>query len=469
MPTRSLFLKIFLWFWLAMVLITLTLFVSSTISQKRNARAREDAMDLNMTPLLADTLAEMYDRQGSAGMSSLVAHVGAFPFTPFLFKTDGTESLNRTLAPRGMQAFMLALANHNTQIVRSSAARWVAQWVQTASGKQYVLVLQIMRPPDPLLGAPTQVQLLRFLIILLIIGAICLWITRHIARPILELREAANQLAQGNLRARVQSSALRRNDELGDLAWDFNYMASQLESLVASRQRLISDISHELRSPLARLSVALGIAQRSANKDSQAALRRIEREALRLNELIGELLRLARLESGAEKLSEDHVDLEALVQEIADDANFEASARNRSVRVCSSFPCTVVGNADILRSAVENVVRNAVNYTAEGSEVEISLQPSRDNHHAAVISVRDHGPGVPASSLQSIFEPFYRLENSRDRQSGGTGLGLSITDRSIHSHGGSVRARNAADGGLIVELSLPVETALSPAPLAVKG
>jgi two-component system, OmpR family, sensor histidine kinase CpxA len=456
---RSLFLQIFLWFWFAMVLVVLTLLISSSYSESRNSRERDEAMDRSMSPLVADNFAEVFDREGPAGFSGLLARgKGAFPWTPYLFDPAGAEALGRSVSPQAREAFRLALGSRNTEVVHSGGARWVGQWVQATSGKPYVVVLEVnLRPPNPFLRAPSQVQLLRFLVALLIVGAISLWITRHITSPILQLREAANQLAQGNLAARVGSPSLLRADELGEFSKDFNHMAEQLERLITSRQRLISDVSHELRSPLARLSVALGIAQRSASPESSPVLVRIEREAQRLNELIAELLRLARLESGAERIRWDNLDLEALIREVANDANFEASSQNRSVRVSRSCPCQVVGNSDLLRSAFENVVRNAVDYTPDGGEVDLSLASS-DDGRLAVIRVRDHGPGVPTSALQSIFEPFYRVENARERTRGGSGLGLSITDRAIRAHGGSVYAHNARDGGLVVEMSLPSQS-----------
>jgi signal transduction histidine kinase len=454
---RSLFLKIFLWFWLAMVLATLTLLISSSISESRFSREREETMDRTMTPLVADNFIEIFDRQGVAGFSAFLERgKEAFPWTPYLFDERGTELLGRLAASPIREALERTLASKQTEIVRSGSSRAVGQWARASSGRAYVLVLDLNRGPgNPLLRATSQVQILRFLIILLIIGAICLWITRHITKPILELREAANQLAGGNLAARVGSSSVARVDELGDLSRDFNHMAEHLQSLITSRQHLIGDISHELRSPLARLSVALGIAQRSASTEALPALNRIERESLRLNELIAEILRLARLESGVERLSQDDVDLQELVREVAEDANFEAGSRNRIVRVTSTFPCVVRGNGELLRSAVENVARNAIHYTPEGREVEITLQPGQ-NPAEAVVRVRDHGPGVPADALRSIFEPFYRIGDARDRSSGGTGLGLSISDRAIRSHGGNVHAYNAPSGGLVIEICLPL-------------
>lgn len=462
---RSLFLKIFLWFWLAMVLVTLTLLISSFISESRSTSERNAILDRAMTPLVADNFAEVYDREGPKGYSALLERgKAAFPWDPYLFDEQGVELSSQPVPPAIREAFERAMATKQTEIVGSGPSRVIGQWILAHSGKDYVVVLHLKERnggPAPFLRAPSQVQAVRFLIIVLIIGAICLWITRHITKPIFELREAANQLASGRLDARVGSASTSRVDELGDLSRDFNHMAGQLQSLIASRQHLIGDISHELRSPLARLSVALGLAQRSASPEALPMLSRIERESLRLNELISEILRLARLESGAERLGQNDVHLDELVREIADDANFEAGSRNRAVRVAAAFPCIVRGNAELLRSAVENVVRNAIYYTPEGTEVEITLS-SVAGSDEALLRVRDHGPGVPPSALRSIFEPFYRIGNARERASGGTGLGLSISDRTVRSHGGSVRAMNAEDGGLIIEIVLPVQPASAP-------
>jgi two-component system sensor histidine kinase CpxA len=233
-------------------------------------------------------------------------------------------------------------------------------------------------------------------------------------------------------------------------------MAEQIESLISSQRRLFADISHELRSPLARLTVALGLTRLHANPESTSGLDRIELEAGRLNTLIESLLRLARLEGGSELLEGEPVMLHRLVSDVAADANFEAQSRNRHVRLTSADACVISGNKQLLRSAVENVIRNAVNYTSEGSDVQIALQELPSNGSGtALISVRDHGQGVPEESLADIFLPFYRVGDARDRTSGGSGLGLSITDRAIRLHGGSVRAVNCPDGGLLIELRLP--------------
>jgi two-component system, OmpR family, sensor histidine kinase CpxA len=458
---RSLFLKIFLWIWIAMVLVSLTLFLSSLKGESDSELQRDEEIDRTMTPMVAARLAELYDNEGAVAFSAFLNRSrDSFPWRPFLFDSVGHDMLGRHVSAQVMQAFRLAVAQPETQVLNSGDKRWVGQRVVTDKGHQYVLVLEFVAPrPPAFLAAPSLVQLFRLAAIVLIVGLISLWLTRHITSPILKLRDTANQLASGNLSARVGEISPGRKDELAGLSQDFDHMADRIETLMASQQRLLSDISHELRSPLARLSVALGLANRSASPESLPALARIEREAERLNELIGGLLNLARLETGNGLFTRGNVELEPLVQEIVSDANFEAGSRNRTARLISSFPCMVNGNSDLLRSAIENVVRNAVNYTAEGSVVEVSLT-SEEQGKTALIAVRDHGPGVPEPALATIFQPFYRVDEARDRLSGGIGLGLSITERAVRGQGGTVLARNAPGAGLFIEIRLPTQVSL---------
>jgi two-component system sensor histidine kinase CpxA len=266
----------------------------------------------------------------------------------------------------------------------------------------------------------------------------------------------------------------RRRDELADLGRDFDMMAERIEGLLGAQRRLLGDISHELGSPLARLGVALELAEQTADEPTQKYLDRIAREAARLDMLIGQLLTLTRLEgargSGIPGQSES-VELARLVEEVCADADFEAQS-GRRVQIIQSQPCRIEGNAELLRSAVENVVRNAMLHAPESTQIEVSLelvdesagassandstQNASSTKRSARIRVRDHGPGVPPDALSELFRPFYRVAEARDRQSGGVGLGLSITERAVSFHGGTVGAQNAADGGLIVEIRLPL-------------
>jgi two-component system sensor histidine kinase CpxA len=250
---------------------------------------------------------------------------------------------------------------------------------------------------------------------------------------------------------------VHRKDEVADLGRDVDRMAERTESLVGAHQRLIRDVSHELRSPLARLNVALELARQSAGAAHSAPFDRIERESDRLNELIGQLLMLTKLESDSGTIKRADIDIAALILEVAQDVDFEARSNDRRVLTAASEPMFLSGNKELLRQALENLVRNAARYTATGTAVEISLRKKDSGGRGwAHIEVRDQGPGVPESALYDIFRPFYRVNDARERQSGGTGVGLAISDRAVRLHGGSLRAFNAPGAGLIMEMELPL-------------
>jgi two-component system sensor histidine kinase CpxA len=299
---------------------------------------------------------------------------------------------------------------------------------------------------------------LRMGAILITAGLLCYGLARYLTAPVLRLRNATRALAAGDLGVRVGPAVGNRRDELAELGRDFDLMAERIETLLTAQRQLLSDVSHELRSPLARLNVALALARQRAGAQAEAPLDRIEVEAEQLNALIGRVLALARFESGAVEPEFGQVDLVRLVEDIAADADFEADPKGASVAVRAQESFRVEGNEPLLRSAIENVVRNAVRYTAPGTVVEIAVTPKEPAADApgVVIAVRDRGPGVPEDQLEELFKPFYRIADARDRQSGGTGLGLSITERAVRLHGGTVRAANAPDGGLLVEIELPL-------------
>jgi two-component system sensor histidine kinase CpxA len=312
---------------------------------------------------------------------------------------------------------------------------------------------------------PYREILPRLLIGLIVSVLVTFGITMVITRPISSLREAARQLAAGNLHARAKWPKGKANqessDELWGLVYDFNNMADRLESLVDAQMLLLRDVSHELRSPLARLSVALELAREEAQPGMEAQLERIERETGRLNSLIGQLLSLSHLESTTRLPDKRRVSLRALLLEMLPDMDYEAQRRNSNVRflddVPGEFRGDILGSPELLGRAIENVIRNAIAYTAEATAVEIRLyEENRLGEHYAVLQVRDQGPGVPEAALQSIFRPFYRLDLSRQRSTGGYGVGLAITERAVRLHGGYVKARNAAEGGLVVEMRLPI-------------
>jgi two-component system sensor histidine kinase CpxA len=449
---RSLYLKIFIWFWLAMIIINVATFAIFALT--RPTPIRRSWRDLTQVGPNAQKAAEIYEQSGAAGLTSaLQATEKSSGVSATFFDDNGRELSGRTTFPGTSE--LIARASESREIEFNIEGRdtLVARPVVSAKGQRYMYVAHIPRPPFQL-GLQTQV--LRLLVILVIGGIFCFWLSRYLTTPLLKLRTTTNELAEGNLGARVANKLTKRRDEVGQLGRDFNVMAERLETMVKAQQRLLGDISHELRSPLARLGVALGLARQRSGTEANGAFDRIERESDNLNEMISQLLELTRLESGTDARKRTDVDLAALVRDVAEDADFEARSVNRSVQVVSTEDCSINGVEELLRSAVENVVRNAVRFTPEGTAVEVALR--RQNgyvDHFAVISVRDRGKGVPEDALEKIFRPFYRAEDARDRQSGGgTGLGLAITERAVRMHGGSIQAANAADGGLSVEMRL---------------
>ena len=413
---RSLFLKIFLSFWLAMVLVSATLIASVVTTQSQFKAMRTEQFDRTVMPLMAARAADILDDHGMGALADFLTSLQTtLHWQAYLFDDEGKEILSQPTPPEVDAMAMSALQTVGTKIQVSHDTNFSATRTTGSTGTHYVLIVGThVESMADVLRAPIQVQIVRAAAVVFIAGFVCFWLTRYITAPILHLRAATHRLAMGNLSARVGAEAGNRNDELAELSRDFDHMAEQIESLISSQRRLLADISHELRSPL------------------------------------------ARLESGSEQLEGEPVMLDQGVAEVAADADFEAQSRKRHVRVVQTDACTIPGNKGLLRSAIENVIRNAVNYTAEGTEVEISLQKlSSNGDAAALITVRDRGRGVPEESLPDIFLPFYRVGHARDRSTGGSGLGLSITDRAIRLHGGSVRAMNCRDGGLLIELRLP--------------
>lgn len=279
-------------------------------------------------------------------------------------------------------------------------------------------------------------------------------------RPVTRLREAARQLAQGNLSARVpeprKPNRIFKEDEFDALVHGFNHMAERLESLVNAQKLLLRDVSHELRSPLARLSVALELSREDADSTMSTHLDRIERETGRLNQLIGQLLTLSSMEAAESVGKLERVSLKQLLEEMTPDAMYEAQQRDAEVDLHAECDCVVEGRRELLYRAIENVVRNAVRYTEAGTKVEIRLRQDAQ-HHVAVVEVSDRGPGIPEAELASIFRPFYRVDAARSPQTGGFGVGLAIAERAVKLHNGQIRASNrAGGGGTTIQISFPI-------------
>jgi len=472
---RSLFLRILLWFGLAMIAAAVTSFVVGVVAE-REARDIAPPHLVQALAVYSQTAADMIERDGPDAVNAYFDRIEQISgIHAYLIDERGSEVSGESLPAGAMELVERAREKKGfvNDLTRAVPVNAVA--ARSPKGAVYVLVAEDPSFRRGLFGMPgrpgfrfTLFAITRNLLPVLLVGGVfCYWLAKYLSTPMEELRSVAQELSEGKLSVRVKDRLLRRRDEIGHLGRDFNVMAGRIESLVEAQRRLLGDISHELRSPLARQGVALGLARRRAGTEATSALDRIEREGDRLNEMIGQLLTLTRLESGTDGLENVNVDLNALLQDIADDADFEAHDRNRSVRVVKSEAAAVTGAPEMIRSAIENVVRNAVRHTAEGSSVEVSLlSEALNGRRVALVRVRDHGNGVPENVIEEIFRPFYRVEDDRDRKTGGAGLGLSIAARAVRLHHGTIKASNAKDGGLVVEIRLPVRQGSEPGAVA---
>jgi len=365
-----------------------------------------------------------------------------------LLTENGEPLADRDLPPppRLREALAaLAAGNHNVQL--PGGGRLHSTIVVTNDGQRLRWIAVIPPPRGP------EVRRLDTLLLLsigiLLVSALAWYLARRITQPISDLQDTSRAVAAGRLDARVSAQTLARGDELGALALDFNHMAERLQKLIESQRQLLRDISHELRSPLARLQIATELARGSRD---ERQLDRIEQETARLDELIGQLLLIARLEHTGPAVGQERIALDDLIDAICQDARFEAQARDVDVRGELQTGVHVHGQSNLLHSAIENVIRNAVRHTASHSCVQVRLYTHGER---CLIDVDDQGPGIPDDQLAAVFEPFVRVSVARERESGGYGLGLAITRRVIESLHGSVHAENRREGGLRVSIDLP--------------
>lgn len=330
-------------------------------------------------------------------------------------------------------------------------ALWVSMSLSVVAAVAYLRWAEPLSASPPGLAAigPLPVApLVSGAIAMLVAGAVAAW---YLAGPLRQLRRGLNQVAQGRFDTRVAPLMGRRRDELTDLAEDFDRMAVRLQQLTRSRQELMHDISHEMRSPLTRMQAAIGLL-RQDDTQTPAMIDRIEREIGRMDTLVEELLTFHRLDAAPESWAKDTVDVLDLLNAVADDADFEARAASREVRFVAEGSFVASVHAEPLLRAFENVIRNAVKYTAAGTAVEVLARRS-DGGNELVVTVSDRGPGVPADARALMFEPFTRLEGAA--QVRGVGLGLAIARRALDVHGGSIEASERAGGGLVMTLRLP--------------
>jgi signal transduction histidine kinase len=456
---HSLYWRIFLAFWIALALILI-----GTLTVAVNATAHRTEKPWVQRGQLFAQADRAFESGGADGLKNWLNSLNGEPFSrTFVIGPTGKDVLGRplpqfldTVSPGGATA-------HSAGGVISPIGGMLVL-VDPAGSTWHVVVGPVRQGPRlfgelELPGVPVTI----LVIALVVSGAVCFFLARYLAAPVDKLRLATRQMAAGDLNVRVLPALKGRQDDLGLLAADLDAMAEQLKRLLETKEQLLRDVSHELRSPLARLQIALSLARREESA-AERHLARIACEADRLELLIARTLKLARLERGVYALEHARVDVGALLRNIAADVAIEADARGCLVTVQAEQELVVSGDPELLRSAFENVIRNAVSYSPANTLVAVGARltaASGPSVPSVEITVRDHGPGVPDRDLQLIFEPFYRVEAAREHRSGGgEGLGLAIAARAVTVHGGAIRARNVPAGGLEILITLPAEAAL---------
>jgi two-component system sensor histidine kinase CpxA len=446
MKSRRLFWKMFVSFWIAQTAFFVYLgFRTHQLTQSSGPLWLISAQ--RTLPVVANSLVADYETDGAAAADQQINAV-----------SDDRRIKMWLVDPAGNDISGQALPSHVTQVVRDTKSSGTT--VRIADEVSYVSVHATgARGTYTLVARYNTVPLLRgeglfrlFAISTLLASIACFLLAHYLSAPIWQLRLATHRLAAGDLDARAGEKLGRRNDEIADLVRDFDAMAERIRDLMKNQKRLLSDISHELRSPLARLRVALALARRNESETQKPSHERIETEIERLDEMIGRILMLSRLESGELELRTSELDLNELVESVVDDARFEAERTGHSIEFTAENHFRVSANEELLRSSIENVVRNALYYTSGDEPIQVSLFATPAG---ATLRVRDNGPGVPANALPNLFRAFYRVDDSRVSGTGGTGLGLAIARQAIVSHGGTITAQNATPHGLIVEMTIP--------------
>lgn len=433
----------------------------------------------------AEEAVAIYDRDGAGLLNNYFQRLEkATGIKAFLFKDHGKEVTGKTVRNDIREQVSLAFQTSSPTDRRMEASGIVTEKVNSPKGHPYLFAAVIPHPgspgfapgPPPFMlslkppppghppplppGGPPPPGFNQFFFIHLIIGLfvsgiICYLLARYLTAPIFKLGSAARQLADGNLSVRVRPALGGRRDELSFLANDFDVMAERIETLVTSQSNLLRDVSHELRSPLARLNVALELCRQHSSDQAQKHLDRMTLETERLNDLIGQILTYNKMNTQSTELEKTPFDLSGLIEQIAADANYETNSSRAVILI--NKPILLTGNHDLLRRAMENVIRNGLYHTPDKSIVEISSESViHEGKPQTRITVRDHGRGVPKEALPLIFKPFFKLANDGQHHNG-AGLGLAISEAAIRLHHGTIRAKNADDSGLIIEISLPAE------------
>jgi two-component system sensor histidine kinase CpxA len=450
---HRLFIKIFLWFWLT-ALVMFAVFVGTRMIGL-SSLGQSQLISI-FAPKVAAEAAQAYESGGAPAFEQFARSLADNRERKmYLLDGFGNDVLSRPISPDGKLVARAARTN-GPVVARYRLSRRIGAYKFTSpSGRPYVLLFYM----EPRWGDSWETLMGHHFLVsvgmLFTVTLLCLWLAYHIASPIQGIQAAARRVVEGDLSAKAPLTISRRHDELASLSIDFNSMVEHLGTLIHTQRDLFNSISHELRSPLARLTVSLALLRKQLTPGTEDLVGQMERDLARVDTLMAQILILSRLESGLSSGTRESVNFSQLVEEIVADGNFEAQALGKSVSLEAAHS-VVLENADphALRSACENIVRNAIRFSPPGGKVEVNLIVSGDSERRVLLSVRDRGPGVPEEHLKHIFQPFFRL-NRPEKTGDGNGLGLAIALEAVRLNGGAIRASNLSPSGLNVEVNLP--------------
>ena len=452
---RSLFLKIFFYFLALIVLVATAIIILTYFRDREFPLLSHQSFARQAITEYGRNAITTFEQGGITALDTYTVKLRQKSGIKILLFDDSCMPLTQKRVSRRMQQ-LAHRAQHSGEVVfpMMGARNALAAMVKGESGKRYLAAINLPNQPPTqhlLKGITHGLLGWRLLLLLLLTALVCYLLARSLTAPIGRLRLATKKFAAGDLTTRI-GTKIKGNNEIAELAHDFDEMAEKIETMVGRQKDLLRDISHELRSPLTRLGIALELTRQQQTGETQTkSLNRIELEAQRLNTMIGQLLNLASIENSSGELSH-HFDLSKLLAELVVDANFEAKSHQCQVALTSPDELKYHGEKNLLSQALENIIRNAIHYTAADTTINVMLQATE---HMVTIQITDQGDGVPEESLTKLFEPFYRVADARDRQSGGTGIGLAIAERAIKIHGGTIIAKNTSSEGLTIEINLP--------------
>ncbi len=438
----SLYWKIFFFFWLTFIVAIFSVAsLSEIILEKRDQAQYHRVVELGIKA------ANIYETSGTEELTAWLRYIDQEYEVKGFMLDSKRRPISLANLPKNWLQFALPLTQSglSERLLRG----FQPYSISSSSSRIYTFIAhRDDRGPYP--AWFKHLPVLQIITALIIVALLTAFVTWRITNPLRKLKQATNSFARGNFDTRLPDLVGSRKDEIGELGLAFNHMAERIGLLVSNQQRLFRDISHELRTPLARQQIALELLARKLPDTEHQSLHRIEREIERMNALIDQVLTLLRLEQHGQSPTNETYDLSDILYTLSQDAQFEAQSKHRVI-LQQPENTLLNGQPELVFRAVENILRNAIRYTPDNGQIFLTVTTHKE---VIVIRVEDEGEGVPEESLKHLFEPFYRVEASRNQQSGGYGVGMAIAEQAIRAQGGTIEASNRPNGGLRVDISL---------------